>query len=164
VPHVLQLVSSAIGYNPPAPAISKVLDQYSGYAPSTIVEPAGGKPGLYQTVAWLFRHKPTRPSISARFSNRNNFCELSVSVANTGTFAKLPILHATYHVRKGIMAANEMDMTAFPITIPPLLPLGQVTPAVTNALQEKCIGHIKPPKPPNMCKRYCCFACVALME
>jgi hypothetical protein len=161
---VVQLVSSAIGYDPPANPVSKVLDQYSGYDASTIVQPQGSKPGLYQTVAWLFHDKKTRPSMSARFSNRNNFCELDVSVASSGQFANLPMLNATYHVRKGLLATDTLDMTSFPVTIPPLLPAGQLTPAVVEAIQAKCVGQILPPKPPNKCMRYSCCCCVALLE
>ena len=78
----MQIVSSAIGYNPPGNPITAVLDRYAGNKANAITK-HGSKDGsadgqLYETAAWLFKDNGTRPSISPRFANRNNFVEFKV--------------------------------------------------------------------------------------
>lgn len=159
----MQLVSSAIGYNPPANPVTVVLDQYSGNAPREVIRAQGGGPALYETVAWLFKDKAKRPSISTRFANRNNFCELSVATERSGPFAGMPLLHATYHVRQDTLATDgPPDTDAFDVVIPPLLQGNEVKPEVAKLLQDRCLGKLMPPEPANAFYRYFCCCCAYL--
>jgi hypothetical protein len=155
----VQVVSSAIGYNPPANAVVAALDRFSGETSRTIFNSDATRAGLYETSAWLFKHASPKPSISPRFANRNNFTEIVVQTDSAGPFKGVPLLRCTIHVRKETLRTEDgkPDTTGYPITIPPLV--GPGMEQLAAVLQEEFVDDLKP-QPPRSCFRaWCCCCC-----
>jgi hypothetical protein len=153
-----QVVSSAIGYDPPGNPITIVLDKYAGNTAHAVTHHGAHDP-LYETCGWLFKDSSKRPSVSPRFANRNNFVEFKIRHDMSGPWAGLPLMTCTYHVRAGtnvLEEGAEPDTVPRTITLPPLLPKGKE--ALAAAIHEEFIADLLPPKA-GVFKKYCCFCC-----
>lgn len=142
-----QVISSAIGYNPPADAIVRFLDKHSG-KPRLVAGEAGKPSAIWENVGTLFADKATRPSCSARFANCNNFVEFQVQTDVAGPLAGVPMLRSTLHV-----SGKEGGFTHHSITIPPLL--HDPTPAVSQTLQDD-MRRLQQKPESKLCG---CFSC-----
>lgn len=153
------MVSSAIGYDPPANAVVAVLDKFSGETSRTVIKGDTTTAALFETSGWLFKHASPKPSISPRFANRNNFTEIVVRTDSMGPFKGVPLLLCTIHVRKETLRteSGKPDTTGYPITIPPLL--GPGMERLAAVLQEEFVDDLKPPLPRSCIGRWCCCCC-----
>jgi hypothetical protein len=67
------LISSAIGYVPPADGVTTMVDLAGRLSTREVYSQ---KPKLYEGQGVMFKNK--KPGISAKFANRNNFIEFEV--------------------------------------------------------------------------------------